>query len=192
VVKLPVKAFLVTLATMSLIRGIAIAVSGDQIRTIQVNSNYFWIQVLFSIIVVGFSSFVLFRNYGIIDEGNKNVSSLKNDNMSILYYLLSAFSAVIVGIFLSFRMRSGQPTAGSGYEVDAIIVAILGGAICGYAAINLVSTIGAALLLAMLVNFLNLMNMGSSVQMILKIVLLFIGFVPIIIKGIMAPQGSNK
>jgi ribosomal protein L40E len=101
---------------------------------------------------------------------------------------LSAFSAVIAGIFLSLRLRVGTPMAGSGYEVDAIIVAILGGAVCGYAAIYLFSTIIAALLMAMLINFFTLSGINHYTQIILKIIVLFIGFIPIIIKGIMIPK----
>jgi ribose transport system permease protein len=187
-IKTPVKSFIVTIATMTLIRGIALAISDGQPKQIQVNSTYFSIQLLLVMLVVGVSFFLLFKKYGMVDKGNINFSSLKRDNISILYYLLSAFSAVIVGIFLSFRIRVGIPTAGSGYEVDAIIVAILGGVACGYAAINLVSTIIAALLLAVMVNFFNLNGINVYMQIILKIVVLFIGFIPLFVKGAMVPE----
>ncbi|MDR1930105.1 MAG: hypothetical protein LBQ44_05675 [Treponema sp.] len=76
-----------------------------------------------------------------------------------------------------------MPNLGGGYEIDAIIIAILGGALFGYAAIHIASTAIAALLLAMMGNFFNLIEVSWSVQSILKIVVLFIGFIPIFIKG---------
>jgi ribose transport system permease protein len=166
-VKTPVKAFIVTITTMTLIRGIALTVSNGNPKQFQVDSEYFPIQVFLALLIVGFSFFLLFRKHGIIDNGKITVSS-SNDNVSIVYYLLSAFSAVVVGIFLSFRLRTGVPMAGNGYEVDAIIIAILGGAVCGYAAINLISTIIAALLMVMLTNFFTLSGVSIFVQNILK------------------------
>lgn len=187
-VKTPIKAFIVTAASMTLIRGIAFAISGGTPRQIQVNSKYFPIHVFLALLIACFSFFLLFRKYGIVDNGKINGASLKDNNIPITYYLLSAFSAVITGIFLSFRVRAGMPAIGTGYEVDAIVIAILGGAVCGYAAINLISTVIAALLMAMFVNFFNLTSISVYVQSILKMAVLFIGFLPIIIKEVMSPK----
>ncbi|MDR1930104.1 MAG: ABC transporter permease [Treponema sp.] len=191
-VKTPVKAFLVTIATATLIRGIAFTVSGGMSKPFRPNSNYFVyfvIQVLLAVVVVGASCFLLSGNYGIPDKEKTSVSSSKKDTISILSYLLSAFSAVIVGIFLSFRIISGQPAAGDGYEINAIIIAILGGALCGYAAIHIASTIIAALLFAIMVNFFVIAGVNLFVQNILKIVVLFIGLIPFVIKEANAQNG---
>jgi ribose transport system permease protein len=187
-VKTPVKPYLVTIATMTLIRGIALAISGGTAKPVQVSSDYFPIQVLLAVLILGFSFLLLFKENGIFDSKKVNNSLSAKNDVYILYYLLSSFSAVIVGIFLSFRLRVAQPMVGSDYEVDALLIAILGGALCGYGAINIVSTIISALLVAVMVNFFILTTINSFTQNILKIVVLFIGFIPVIIKGFMIPK----
>lgn len=190
-VKTPVKAFLVTIATMSLARGIALRVSGGTPNQLEINSNYFFIQVFLALLLAGFSFFLLFKEHGFFDKENTNPPLSGGKNIHILYYLLSAFSAVMAGVFLFFRLGTGMPMLGNSFEIDAIIIAVLGGAVCGYAAANLIATVFAALLLATMVNLFNHMGIGAYTQTILKITVLFIGFIPLVIKGLMASKAKT-
>ena len=47
--------------------------------------------------------------------------------LSLIYGLISGFLAGIAGLVLLSRTSSGQPSAGSGYEMDAITAVVLGG-----------------------------------------------------------------
>lgn len=187
-VKTPVKAFLVTIATMSLARGIALRISGGTPKQLDINTNYFFIEVFLALLLVGLSFFLLFKEHGIFDKEKPNQPISGGKNVHILYYLLSSVSAVIAGTFLFFSLGTGMPMLGNSFEIDAIIIAILGGAVCGYAAANLLATALAALLLAVMVNLFNHTGMGAYTQTILKITVLFLGFIPLVIKGIMASR----
>ena len=47
--------------------------------------------------------------------------------LSLIYGLIRGFLAGIAGLVLLSRTSSGQPSAGSGYEMDAITAVVLGG-----------------------------------------------------------------
>ena len=66
--------------------------------------------------------------YGV--GGNEEASRLSGigvTKIKLMAYGLSGFLAGIAGLVLLSRTSSGQPSAGSGYEMDAITAVVLGG-----------------------------------------------------------------
>jgi ribose transport system permease protein len=92
---------------------------------------------------------------------------LGNTNKIILLvYVISGTLAAISGIILASRMNSGQPNAGLMYEMDAIAAVVVGGTSLFGGRGSIVGTFFGAMLIGVLRNGLNLLNVGSYVQMV--------------------------
>ena len=66
--------------------------------------------------------------YGV--GGNEEASRLSGvnvTNIKIMAYSISGFLSGIAGLVLLSKTSSGQPSSGSGYEMDAITAAVIGG-----------------------------------------------------------------
>ena len=83
-------------------------------------------------------------------------------------YTYSGFMAGIAGVVLASRMYSGQPTAGNGAELDAIAAVVVGGTSMSGGAGKIGGTIIGALIIGFLNNGLNLMNVNSFWQYVVK------------------------
>ncbi len=81
------------------------------------------------------------------------------------------------------RLSSAQPTAGTGYELDAIAAVVLGGTSRPAARAASLALIG-ALILGFLNNGLNLLGVSSYYQMIVKAV--------VILLAVLVDNKSNK
>ena len=78
---------------------------------------------------------------------------------------------------LASRMYSGQPTAGDGYESDAIAAAVLGGTSFNGGIGTLSGTLFGALVIGILNNGLNQLRVTSYMQMVIKgiVIILAVG-----------------
>lgn len=111
--------------------------------------------------------------YGI--GGNEEAARLAGINIKrykLGVYSVAGVVAGFAGLILVSRLGSGQPTAGSGLELNAIAAAVLGGTRITGGQGTLVGTLFGALLITVLGNGLDLMNVGSFIQMILVGVIL--------------------
>ncbi len=72
------------------------------------------------------------------------------------------------------RDGSAQPTAGTGYELDAIAAVVLGGTSLAGGKGRIVGTLIGALILGFLNNGLNLLGVSSYYQMIVKAVVILL------------------
>lgn len=85
--------------------------------------------VLFVIFIIALSRTTLGRYlYGV--GGNEEASRLSGINVmgiKVMAYSISGALAGIAGLVLLSRTASGQPSAGNGYEMDAITAAVIGG-----------------------------------------------------------------
>ena len=78
------------------------------------------------------------------------------------------------GIIEVARLSSAQPTAGTGYELDAIAAVVLGGTSLAGGKGRIVGTLIGALILGFLNNGLNLLGVSSYYQMIVKAVVILL------------------
>ena len=96
-------------------------------------------------------------------------------------YSFSGLMAGLAGVVLASRMYSGQPTAGNGAEMDAIAAVVVGGTSMAGGAGKIGGTIIGALIIGFLNNGLNLLNVNSFWQYVVKgIVILLAVFVDFI------------
>jgi ribose/xylose/arabinose/galactoside ABC-type transport system permease subunit len=80
----------------------------------------------------------------------------------------------VAGVLLASRLGIAQPSVGVGYELDAIAAVVIGGGILGGGGGGALGTMGGVLALGLIDNLLNLFNVQSYYQQILKgLIILF-------------------
>lgn len=102
------------------------------------------------------------------------LSGLRTDRIKASAYIINGMLSALAGIILTARLVSAQPTAGSGYELDAIAAVVLGGTSLSGGQGSVVGTIIGALIIGILNNALNLMNVSAYYQMIAKAIVILI------------------
>lgn len=103
--------------------------------------------------------------------GNKEAATHSGINVrrvQIISMIISSLMATIAGIVLASKMNTGQPTAATGYECDAIAAAVLGGV--GFAGGE--GTVGnvviGTIIMGVLSNGMNMMHIDSFYQLVVK------------------------
>jgi len=86
--------------------------------------------------------------------------------INFVAYLLSGVFGATAGILVLGRLQAGYPLAGSGYELQAIVAAILGGAAFSGGQGGVLGALGGAAVLAVIANLLNLLGVSAYVQQI--------------------------
>lgn len=81
-------------------------------------------------------------------------------------YVLCGTLAAASGVLLASRMNSGQPNAGLMYELDVIAAVVVGGTSLSGGRGSIVGTFLGAMLIAVLRNGLNLLDVNSYVQQV--------------------------
>lgn len=182
--------FIITLATQQCFRGAAYLVTNG--RTIMCYEPAFTnlgsgnilglpIPVLIVVLVLALVAMMLGkakfgrRMYAV--GGNKSAATYSGINVqriTVVVYILTGVLSALAGIVLASRTYSCQPTAGEGYECDAIAAAVLGG-------VSFTGGVGTAggvligsLIIAFLNNGLNMLHVQSYWQTIAKGIVILI------------------
>ena len=83
-------------------------------------------------------------------------------------YAISGFFAATAGILLAAKLGLSQPSVGVGYELDAIAAVVIGGGVLGGGGGTVVGMVGGVLALTVIDNALNLFNVQSYYQQVVK------------------------
>ncbi|KAB7894683.1 ribose ABC transporter permease [Rouxiella sp. S1S-2] len=118
------------------------------------------------------------------NEAATRLSGISVDKVKIIVYSLCGLLAALAGIIEVARLSSAQPTAGTGYELDAIAAVVLGGTSLSGGKGRILGTLVGALILGFLNNGLNLLGVSSYYQMIVKAV--------VILLAVLVDNKSNK
>ncbi|UUZ84691.1 ABC transporter permease [Paenibacillus sp. P26] len=128
-------------------------------------------------ILVAVVSYILLNNtkfgkYIYAMGGNEQAAIIAGVHVSkykIMLYGYAGLLSGIAGIMLTSRIASGQPTSGLMYEMDAITAAVIGGASLTSGGIGTIGgTVIGALIIGVMNNGLDLLNVSSYWQQILK------------------------
>ena len=103
--------------------------------------------------------------------GNEKVSfiaGIKINRVKIVSYAITGLLCALAGAVLTSRLNSAQPTAGMGYELDAIAAVVLGGISLSGGKGRITGTLIGALIIGTLNNGLNILNVSSFYQQVVK------------------------
>lgn len=108
------------------------------------------------------------------NEEASKLSGLNTDSVKIKSYIINGLFAAMAGLILTSRLVSAQPNAGDGYELDAIAAVVLGGTSLAGGQGSILGTIFGALIIGILNNSLNLMNVSSYYQMVVRAIVILL------------------
>ncbi len=95
-------------------------------------------------------------------------SGIRVHSVKIFAYAICGAMAGLAGVVLAARVTTGQPNAGVAYELDAIAAAVIGGTSLSGGVGGVGGTILGALLMGVINNGLDLLNIASYYQQIVK------------------------
>ncbi|MBP2625769.1 MAG: ribose transporter permease [Firmicutes bacterium] len=102
------------------------------------------------------------------NEEAARLSGINTKKILLSVYILAGLLAGFSGIIMASRLNSAQPTAGVGFELDAIAAVVLGGTSLSGGVGTIGGTLIGALIIGILDNGLNLLNVSSFYQQIAK------------------------
>jgi ribose transport system permease protein len=178
--------FIATLATMTIYRGFTLVytegrpITGlSESVTFQMFGKGYFFGIPFPIITMIIAYFILYfllrkttfgRGIYAIggNEEASRLSGLRVDRIKIGVYSLIGLLSALAGTTLASRLNSAQPTAGAAYELDAIAAVVLGGTSLSGGRGWIFGTLIGALIIGVLNNGLNLLNVSSFYQQVVK------------------------
>lgn len=190
IAKFNINALITTLATMQIVRGMAL-ISSDG-RAVGINDPAFFnialskflgiptpIWVLAALFLVFW--FVLNRTvFGkniLAIGGNPEASRLagvKVDRMRIYVFALQGLTCAIAGILLASRITSGQPNSAVGLELAVISACVLGGVSLAGGRATMSGVIVGVMIMGIAENAMNLLNIPAFYQYIVRGVILLL------------------
>ena len=184
IAKLKINALITTLATMQIVRGLAL-ISSDG-RAVGINDASFyqlalskflgvptpiWVMgALFCIFGFVLNRTVFGRNTLAIG-GNPEASRLAGVNvdwMRIWIFTLQGLVCAIAGILLASRITSGQPNAATGLELSVISACVLGGVSLAGGRAAMTGVIVGVLIMGIAENVMNLLNIQAFYQYVVR------------------------
>lgn len=182
--KWKVAPFIVTLGMMTAARGLTMVYTeGRPIINLSDGYNFIGggyvagiplpVIVFIVVILVGVYGLHLtkFGRHVLASGGNEKASKLsgvKVNKIQIAVYTISGLTAALAGILLSSRVMTGSPILGQGYELDAIAAVVIGGTSLSGGRGTIIGTVIGVLIIGIMNNGLDLMNVSSYYQQIIK------------------------
>ncbi len=182
--KTTIPSFIVTLATMNIAKGLAyVYTGGSPVRVVTkewqfIGAGYIGsipTPVLILVVVLIITALIMNKTkmgrYIYAVGGNAQAAVFSGIKVAKVKFFVHAFSGVmagLAGVVLASRMYSGQPTAGDGAEMDAIAAVVVGGTSMSGGAGKIGGTIIGGLIIGVLNNGLNLLNVNSFWQYVVK------------------------
>jgi simple sugar transport system permease protein len=115
--------------------------------------------------------FTAFGRYVFAIGGNEDAARLSGVDVvrvKLSAYAISGLLAGIAGVLFVAQYRQGKPDAGQGLELDAIAAVVIGGTSLMGGRGSLVGTLVGVLIFGLLSNILQLHNINSNLQLVLK------------------------
>ena len=199
-----VQAFIATLVTMTALRGITMVYTeGRPISTgFSDGADHFawlgtgylfglpvpiWLMAIVFLLAWYLLNHTRLGRYIYALGGNESATRLSGINVAwvkLAVYGLCGMLSALAGLIVTSRLSSAQPTAGMGYELDAIAAVVLGGTSLMGGKGRIMGTLIGALIIGFLNNALNLLDVSSYYQMIAK--------ASVILLAVMIDNKSNR
>lgn len=176
--------FIMTLAMMSITRGMGLVLTegrpifgtSESFNNIS-NGFFFGIPnlVYFLAFLMAVGVFLLRRTvfgkwvYAIGgNESAARLSGINTKRVKTLVYVGSGLLASLCGVLMASRITSGSPIIGSGYELNAIAAAVIGGVSMSGGAGNLLGTLVGALIIGIIQNGLDILGVSPFYQQVIQ------------------------
>lgn len=184
IAKIKIAPFITTLASMTICRGItqvydggtAISTPGSGFNWL--GTGYFGpipVPVVLMVLLFAIAWFVLnrtkFGRHVYAVGGNERAAVLSGINaarVKIIVYAVSGFCCAISGYISAGRLSSATPTAGEGFEMDAIAAVVLGGVSMDGGRGSIIGVFVGAFIIGVLNNAMNLLSVTAYWQDIVK------------------------
>lgn len=179
--------FIATLALMTVARGLGFIYSKGSPITFSTPGGEFMsnfannsalgipnIAVVFLLIVILAVVMLKYNVFGrlIIAMGSNEeaarLSGIKVNKYKFLVYAISGSLAAIAAIVVASRTNLGSPNMGMAWELDAIAAVVIGGASLNGGKGSAINTLMGVLILGLIGNILNLLNVPSYPQQVVK------------------------
>ncbi len=176
--------FIMTLGTMTAVRGLALLISdgkpvtgiSEEYRAVAANSIAgIPMLAIFLVIVILICSFVLAKTvYGrrvYACGGNlqaARVSGINTSMIRISTFAIAGLLAGLSGFLMTSRVTIGQPTAAESYEMDAITACVVGGVSMSGGVGKPWGVVIGCLLITVITNGLDILGVSSHWQKIVK------------------------
>lgn len=190
IAKFRINALITTLATMQIVRGLALIASDG--RAVGINDPNFyqlalskllgvptpiWVLILL-FVAFGFGlNRTVFGKNTLAVGGNPEASRLAGVNVDmtrIWIFALQGLTCAVAGILLASRITSGQPNAAVGLELSVISACVLGGVSLDGGRATMSGVIVGVLIMGIAENVMNLLNIPAFYQYIVRGVILLI------------------
>lgn len=194
--KIRLEPFIVTLATMTMYRGLTLVIS-DGVPAMGITSNApvldFLSQgnllgipvptllflIVFLILMILLQKTIFGRGVYAIG-GNEEVarlSSVPTGRVKTGVYVISGIMSAFAGVILTSRLSSSQPTAGTGFELDAIAAVVIGGTSLAGGRGRIFGTLIGVLIIGVINNGLNIMGVSAFYQQFIKGLIILIAVI---------------
>jgi ribose/xylose/arabinose/galactoside ABC-type transport system permease subunit len=178
--------FIMTLGMMVMARGLALTLAnGQPIGLKDAAANFAWlgrgamlgipVPVWIFAVVAGIAIFVLrYTPFGRqiyavgSNEEAAHLSGISVNLINFSVYVISGFLAALTALIFVSRLTVGEPTAGTGIELEAIAITVIGGTSLFGGEGGIFGTIIGAAILAVLANIMNLVGISPFTQQIVK------------------------
>ncbi|MBY5444468.1 MULTISPECIES: L-arabinose ABC transporter permease AraH [Rhizobium] len=185
-----INALITTLATMQIVRGLALIASDG--RAVGINDADFyqlalsrfltvptpiWIMLILFILFGFVLNRTVFGKNTLAIGGNPEASRLAGVNvvnMRIWIFALQGLVCGIAGILLASRITSGQPNAATGLELSVISACVLGGVSLAGGRAAMSGVIVGVLIMGIAENVMNLLNIQAFYQYVVRGLILLI------------------
>ena len=179
-----VPAFIATLGSMQIMRGMAQIINGGQavsgfdlsigvlmktkfFGVVPIGALYILVFYTIMILVLGYTKFgrSVYAVGG--NSAAAKLSGIKVNKVEIIVYILCGVFSAFAGIMLLGRLLYADPSAGSAYEMNAIAASVIGGISMSGGKGRLANTVIGAIILATLTNGLQIMNVQTYYQTVI-------------------------
>ncbi len=190
IVKMGLPPFIITLATLTSLRGIGLLMTNGS--TINITDagfnqfsresflgvpNLFWMVIIVAVPAFVFLHLSKWGRYLYAVGSNPEAARLSGVSVPRMIYIaygLSAMCAAIVGVMLAARLGVGNATQGDGWELQSIASSVIGGTSLFGAVGSVHGPLIGAFILATISNGANLLNVNSFWQRIITGALIII------------------
>lgn len=203
-----VQPFIMTLATMAIVRGLALRITEGYPQYFDTDSpiiDFFGgggigpipgqLIIFLAIALIGWLvlRYVPFGRFVYAVGGSieaARLSGVRTSRTLVLTYVISGACAAVAGVMTAARLGVGAPIAGNLVELDAIAAVVIGGTTLMGGSGGMVGTVLGALLLAVLSNILNLLGVSPFDQQMAKGALILVAVV-LATSGLIRRQGAK-